>query len=87
MRIFKKARDKDLVLADCRSFARNRLQPPFCERSSEDSAGSPGWVLKLDRKSGKILGYVPVRENAGLHSIEDACEGQPMTDVGNRVVW
>ena len=49
--------------------------------------GSPGWVVKLDRKSGKILGYTPVTENAGLHSVEDAGEGQPMTDVGNKVVW
>ena len=57
------------------------IQPP------NESAGSPGWVVKLDRKSGKILGYVPVNERAGLHSVEDAVEGQPMTDVGNKVVW
>lgn len=49
--------------------------------------GSPGWLVKLDRKTGKILGYVPVSEKAGLHSVEDAGEGQPMTDVGNKVVW
>jgi hypothetical protein len=49
--------------------------------------GSPGWLVKLDRKTGKILGYVPVSENAGLHTDEDAGEGQPMTDVGNKVVW
>jgi hypothetical protein len=49
--------------------------------------GSPGWVVKLDRQTGKILGYVPVREKAGLHSVEDAGDGQPMTDVGNKVVW
>jgi DNA-binding beta-propeller fold protein YncE len=49
--------------------------------------GSPGWLVKLDRKSGKILGYTPVSENAGLHTVEDAGEGQPMTDIGNRVVW
>ena len=49
--------------------------------------GSPGWLVKLDRKTGKILGYVPVTEKAGLHTVEDAGEGQPMTDVGNRVVW
>jgi streptogramin lyase len=48
--------------------------------------GSPGWIVKLDRKTGKILGYVPVTEKAGLHSVEDAGEDQPMTDVGNRVV-
>jgi hypothetical protein len=49
--------------------------------------GSSGWVVKLDRKSGKILGYVPVRENAGLHRVEDAGDGQPMTAIGNRFVW
>ena len=49
--------------------------------------GSPGWIVKLDRKTGEILGYVPVSEKAGLHSVEDAGEDQPMTDVGNRVVW
>ena len=49
--------------------------------------GSPGWLVKLDRKTGQILGYVPVTEKAGLHTVEDAGEGQPMTDIGNRVVW
>jgi 6-bladed beta-propeller len=49
--------------------------------------GAPGWVVKLDRRTGKILCYVPVSERAGLHSVEDAGESQPMTDVGNRVVW
>jgi len=49
--------------------------------------GSPGWVVKLDRETGKILGYVPVTEMKGLHSVEDAGNGQPMTDVGNRIVW
>jgi hypothetical protein len=49
--------------------------------------GSSGWVVKLDRKSGKILGYVPVRENADLHTVEDTGDGQPMTAIGNRFVW
>jgi sugar lactone lactonase YvrE len=53
----------------------------------DEPAGSPGWIVKLDRKTGKILGYVPVTEKAGLHSVEDAGDGQPMTDVGNKVVW
>jgi 6-bladed beta-propeller protein len=53
----------------------------------DEPPGSPGWVVKLDRKTGKILGYVTVSERAGLHSVEDTGEGQPMTSVGNRVVW
>jgi hypothetical protein len=53
----------------------------------DEPPGSPGWIVKLDRKTGQILGYVPVNERAGLHSVEDAGEGQPMTSIGNRVVW
>jgi sugar lactone lactonase YvrE len=52
-----------------------------------EPTGSPGWVVKLDRKTGKILGYVPVTEKAGVHSVEDAGAEQPMTNIGNRVVW
>jgi hypothetical protein len=35
----------------------------------DEPAGSAGWIVKLDRKTGKILGYVPVAEKAGLHSV------------------
>ncbi len=49
--------------------------------------GSPGWLVKLDRNTGKILGWVPMTEKSGLHTVEDAGEGQPMTNVGNRIVW
>lgn len=52
-----------------------------------EPTGSPGWIVKLDRSTGKVLGYVPVTEKAGLHSVEDAGSSQPMTDIGNRVVW
>ena len=52
-----------------------------------EPTGSPGWVVKLDRKTGRILGYVPVTEKVGLHSVEDAGNGQPITDIGNRIVW
>jgi len=52
-----------------------------------ETPGSSGWLVKLDRQTGKILGYVPVTEKAGLHTVEVDGEGQPMTDIGNRVVW
>src|ERR1700744_4211539 len=52
-----------------------------------EPTGSPGWVVKLDRKTGKVLGYLPVTETPCLHTVEDAGNGQPMTDIGNRVVW
>jgi streptogramin lyase len=49
--------------------------------------GAPGWIVQLDRSSGKVLGYLPVTEQGGLHTVEDAGEGQPMTGIGNRIVW
>jgi streptogramin lyase len=52
-----------------------------------EPTGSAGWLVKLDRKTGNILGYIPVIEKAGLHSVEDVGEGQPMTGIGNKVVW
>ncbi|HEV2987099.1 MAG TPA: 6-bladed beta-propeller [Candidatus Angelobacter sp.] len=52
-----------------------------------EPTGSPGWVVKLDRKSGKILGYVPVTEKGGLHCVEDDGKGQPITNLGNKVIW
>jgi DNA-binding beta-propeller fold protein YncE len=52
----------------------------------EEPTGAPGWVVKMDRKTGKILGYVAVKEQRGLHTVEVDGEGEPMTDVGSRVV-
>lgn len=49
--------------------------------------GSPGWIVKLDRTTGRILGYIPVIDTPGLHCLELVSDGQPMTDVGNKVIW
>ena len=51
-----------------------------------EPTSSPGWVVKLDRKTGKILGYVPVTDKGGLHSVEDE-NGTPMTVLANKVIW
>lgn len=53
----------------------------------DEPPGSPGWLVKLDRRSGKILGYVAVRESGGLHCLDVDSDGEPMTDVGSTVVW
>src|SRR5437016_4077101 len=42
---------------------------------------SPGWLVKLDRETGAILGYVEVAEKLGLHFVEATPEGEPMTEV------
>ena len=47
---------------------------------------SSGWIVKLDKTTGKILGYVPVNETPALHCRDLTGEGQPMTGVGNKVI-
>ncbi len=49
--------------------------------------GSPGWVVKLDRKNGKILGYLDVPEPRGGHSVEQMPSGEPLTTLGNELLW
>ena len=51
-----------------------------------EPTGAPGWIVKLDRATGKVLGYVPVTEQGGLHTVEDDGHGHPMTSINNRVV-
>jgi streptogramin lyase len=52
-----------------------------------EPTSSPGWIVKLDRKSGKVLGYVPVLAKGGLHSVEEVGQGEPMTNLGTKAVW
>src|SRR5882724_6963387 len=46
-----------------------------------EPTGAPGWIVKMDRKSGKILGYVEVSEKSGLHSVEVTSTGEPLTNL------
>ena len=49
---------------------------------------APGWLVNVDRKSGKVIGYV---ESPGLHSVNAAGNGEVLSDPGrgnlNRVLW
>jgi DNA-binding beta-propeller fold protein YncE len=47
---------------------------------------SGGWVVKLDRKTGKILGHLDVPE-AGGHSVAVTPSGEPLTTVGDELLW
>lgn len=49
--------------------------------------GSAGWIVRFDGRSGKITGYLPVTDTPALHALDVDADGEPMTDVGNRVVW
>jgi hypothetical protein len=52
----------------------------------DEPTASPGWLVKLDRKTGAILGYVEVPEKSGLHSVEVSPHGEPFTVVANHVM-
>ena len=47
--------------------------------------GSPGWIFRLDRDSGKVLGVV---ESTGTHSIAVTSAGEPITGSRpDRILW
>jgi DNA-binding beta-propeller fold protein YncE len=49
---------------------------------------APGWLVNVDRNTGKVLGYV---ESPGLHSVDAVRKGEVLSDPGrgnlNRVLW
>jgi hypothetical protein len=49
--------------------------------------GSPGWIVKLDRTTGKILGHLDVPEAGGGHSVEQMPSGEPLATLGNELLW
>ncbi len=47
--------------------------------------GAPGWLLKIDRRTGAVLGYA---ESTGHHSIEGTDSGELMTGTRpDKVLW
>jgi hypothetical protein len=53
----------------------------------DQSRAAPGWVVKLDRESGKILGHLDVPESMGLHTIDVSASGEPIVTLGNQLLW
>jgi hypothetical protein len=43
--------------------------------------------VKLDRKTGKILGHLDVPEARGGHSVEQMPSGEPLATLGNELLW
>jgi DNA-binding beta-propeller fold protein YncE len=52
-----------------------------------EPTGAAGWVVKLDPKTGKMLGHLDVSEDHGLHSVEQMPSGEPVTNQGNQLLW
>ncbi len=47
---------------------------------------SPGLLVKLDKSTGRILGWVEMPEKSGLHSIDVTREGELLAAYGNHVM-
>jgi streptogramin lyase len=52
-----------------------------------EPTGAPGWLVKFDRKTGRMLGHLNVSEGRGLHSVEVTSSGEPITNLENQVLW
>jgi DNA-binding beta-propeller fold protein YncE len=51
----------------------------------DEPNGAPGWLMKLDRKTGKVLGVV---ESPGHHSVTVTAQGEMFTGVRpDRLLW
>jgi 6-bladed beta-propeller len=56
-------------------------------QSFDRPPGSAGWVVKFDCETGRILGHLDVPELRGLHSVEQVASGEPLTTLGNELLW
>lgn len=53
----------------------------------DQPTGVAGWIVRLDRSSGRSTGYLPVTDTPGLHCIELLADGtEPITDIGSTLV-
>jgi DNA-binding beta-propeller fold protein YncE len=53
----------------------------------EQPPGAAGWIVKFDRKTGKMLGHIDVTEPRGLHSVEQMPSGEPLTVLQDHLLW
>lgn len=53
----------------------------------DQPTGAPGWLVKFDRNTGKMLGHLDVSEERGLHSVELMPSGEPVATLGNQLLW
>jgi sugar lactone lactonase YvrE len=55
-----------------------------CVQEKSKPAGPGGWLVKLDRETGKILGHLEV---SGLHSVELSAAAEPIIVEANKLLW
>jgi hypothetical protein len=55
--------------------------------SYDQPVGSPGWLVKLDRHSGAMLGHLDLLEARSGHALELSRTGEPVATLGNELLW
>ena len=58
------------------------MEPP-----NQDPGSGSGWVVKLDRNTGDMLGHFDIPEPRSGHSIELMPSGEPLITSGNELLW
>jgi hypothetical protein len=53
----------------------------------DQQPGSSCWVVKLDPRSGKILGHIDVPQERGGHALEVTLSGEPLITLGSELLW
>ncbi len=56
------------------------------EPFNEEPGSGSGWVVKLDRKTGTILGHLDVPGTGGGHAMELLPSGEPIVSSGNELL-
>jgi hypothetical protein len=58
-----------------------------CIAPSDEPVGSPGWLVKMDRHSGRMLGHLELLEALTGHAVDLSSTGEPMATEGNELLW
>lgn len=57
------------------------------EPFNQEPGSGNGWLVKLDRQTGNILGHFNVPEARAGHSIDVTSIGEPIITAGNELLW
>lgn len=53
----------------------------------DQAPGAPGWVVKLDPHSGRMLGHLDVSAEQSGHALEMMPSGEPVVTAGDGLLW
>ena len=54
---------------------------------NQPPGSSGGWLLKIDKGSGSILGHLDITEAGTRHALDLSLTGEPLLTSGNALLW